>query len=129
ANGGANIDTSLPSLIPFLAGLGGATDVTGLPNVPARTDLAIPSTITDNYPAPGDIQTWAETLNMNFRVTPNFNIVSVTGYRMQRELETEDFDGSSTNFINILTQAHYHQFSQELRFENTWDTKFGKINS
>ncbi len=123
AANGPEIDTFLPGLIPFL--IPGAT---GLPNVPARTNLAIPSTITDNFPAPGDVQTWAYTLNMNYRVSPNVNLVSVTGYRKQRELASEDFDGSSTNFINISTEAHYHQFSQELRMEGNWDTGLGKVN-
>ncbi len=124
----AFIDTSLPGSLGFLASLGGATGVTSLPNVPARTSLAIPSTITDNFPAPGDVQTWAYTLNTQYKVDPNLNLVSVTGYRVQRELASEDFDGSSTNFINISTEAHYHQFSQELRLEGNWDTGMGKVN-
>ena len=127
ANGGF-IGTSLPALVGYLAGLGGATGVTPLTNVPARTSLAIPSNITDNFPAPGDVQTWAYTLNMGYKVSPNINLVSVTGFRKQRELASEDFDGSSTNFINISTEAHYRQFSQELRFEGNWDTKAGKVN-
>ncbi len=117
-----------------LAGTGGAEITTflpaafGLPNVPARTSLATPSTITDNYPAPGNVQTWAYTLNTGYKINSNINLVSVTGYRKQHELASEDFDGSSTNFINIKTDAHYHQFSQELRFEGNWDSKLGKIN-
>jgi iron complex outermembrane receptor protein len=113
--GGAELDTFLPGLF-------------GLPNVPARTDLSIPKTINDNYPAPGDVQTWAYTLNMAYKVNPNLNIVSVTGYRQQRELASEDFDGSSTDFITIATEAHYHQFSQEVRLEGNWDTGLGKVN-
>ena len=101
----AMTDTTLPALVGYLAGLGGATGVTSLPNVPARTSLAIPSTITDNNPAPGDVQTWAYTLNMSYKLNSNLNLVSVTGYRAQRELASEDFDGSSTDFINISTIA------------------------
>ena len=126
--GGGFIDTSLPAALGFLAGLGGATGVTSLPNVPARTSLAIPSTINDNFPAPGDVQTWAYTLKMAYQVDPNLSLVSVSGFRQQRELASEDFDGTSTDFINISTQAHYHQFSQELRLEGNWDTGMGKLN-
>ena len=126
--GNAFLDTSLPGLVGYLAGLGGATGVTSLPNVPARTSLAIPNTINDNFPAPGDVQTWAYTLNAGYKVSPNLNLVSVTGFRKQRELASEDFDGTSTNFINISTEAHYRQFSQELRLEGAWDTGLGKVN-
>ena len=113
--GGAELSTFLPAAF-------------GLTNVPARTSLATPSTITDNFPAPGDVQTWAYTLNMSYRASDHLNLVSVTGLRYQRENESEDFDGSSTNFINILTQAHYHQFSEEVRAEGNWEGKMGKLN-
>ncbi len=119
----AMLDTYLPGLIQYL--IPGSTP---LPNVPTRDSLAIPNTITDNFPSPGDIQTWAYTLNMNYRVSDHLNLVSVTGVRYQRELESEDFDGSSTNFINILTQAHYHQVSEEVRAEGNWEGKLGKLN-
>ena len=117
-----------------LAGTGGAEIATflpaafGLPNVPARTSLAIPSSITDNYPSPGDVQTWAYSLNMNYRLSDNISLVSITGFREQHEMASEDFDGSSANFINIATDAHYHQFSQELRAEGNWDGPLGKLN-
>jgi iron complex outermembrane receptor protein len=102
----AALDLSLPGVLPYL--IPGAT---ALPDVPARTSLAPPSTITDNNPAPGDVQTWAYTLNMSYKLNPDINLVSVSGFREQRELASDDFDGSSTDFINIATEAHYHQFS------------------
>jgi iron complex outermembrane receptor protein len=123
AGGVPMVDTYLPNLVQYL--IPGSTP---LQNVPARTSLAIPSTISTNNPQPGDVQTWAYTLNMNYRVSDHLNLVSVTGLRYQRELETEDFDGSSTDFIDISTQAHYHQVSEELRAEGNWEGKLGKLN-
>ncbi len=113
--GGGFITTFLPGIF-------------GLQNVPARTNLALPTTISDNFASPGDVQTGAYTLNMSAKVNSNLKIVSVTGYRKQHELASEDFDGSSADLITISTDAHYHQFSQELRLEGDWDTKAGKVN-
>jgi iron complex outermembrane receptor protein len=113
-NGGL-LDTFLPAAF-------------GLPNVPCRTSTAIPSTISDNFSSPGDVQTWAYTLNMTAKLNSNLRVVSVTGYRTQHELASEDFDGSSDDFITIATDAHYHQFSEELRLEGNWDQGFGKLN-
>ena len=123
ANNGPEIDTFLPGVLSFL--IPGSSPIG---NVPARTNLALPNTITDNFPAPGDVQTWAYTLHMDYALSSNIKLVSVTGYRKQRELASEDFDGSSANFINISTEAHYHQFSQEVRVESNWDTGHGKVN-
>jgi outer membrane receptor protein involved in Fe transport len=119
----AMLDTYLPGLLQYA--IPGSTP---LQDVPARTNLAIPTTIDTNNPQPGDVQTWAYTLNMNYRISDHLNLVSLTGLRWQRELETEDFDGSSTDFIDISTQAHYHQVSEELRAEGQWDGKLGKLN-
>ncbi len=102
--------------------------VFGLPNVPCRTSLARPSTTTDNLPNPGHVDTYAVTLNMSEKISDNLRLVSITGYRKQHEQTSFDFDGSSDNLITISTDAHYHQFSEELRAEGNWDTKVGKIN-
>lgn len=123
AGGAPMIDTYLPALVQYL--IPGSTP---LQNVNARTNLTFPTTISTNNPQPGDVQTWAYTLNMNYKVSDHLNLVSVTGIRYQRELETEDFDGSSTDFIDISTQAHYHQISEELRAESNWEGKWGKLN-
>jgi iron complex outermembrane receptor protein len=99
----------------------------GLPDVPCRTSTAIPSTISTSSNDPGKVITNAYTLNMAYKLSPELKLVSVTGYRWQHEKTFFDFDGSSDNFINIATDAHYHQFSQEVRLEGNWDTGLGKI--
>jgi iron complex outermembrane receptor protein len=100
----------------------------GLPNVPCRTSTAIPNTISTSSNDPGKVITNAYTLNMTYKVSPDVKLVSVTGYRWQHEKTFFDFDGSSDDFINIATDAHYHQFSQEFRVEGNWDTGLGKVN-
>lgn len=103
--------------------------VFGLANTPARTDISsIPKTITDNWSSPGSVQTYALTLNMSQDLNDHIKLVSVTGYRKQHELASEDFDGSSANHIVISTDAHLWQFSQELRLEGEWDSSLGKIS-
>ncbi len=101
--------------------------VFGLGNVPCRTTRGIPSSINTNLPNPGHVDTFAYTLNMSEKISDNFKLVSITGYRTQHEQTSYDFDGSSDNLINISTDAHYHQFSEELRAEGNWDTRVGKI--
>lgn len=114
--GDAELSTFLPAVF-------------GLPTVPIRTNVGvIPTTISDNWPSPGSVQTYAYTLNMSARLNPNLNLVSITGFRKQHEKASEDFDGSSDNFITIATDAHYRQFSQELRLEGSWDTRLGKFS-
>ena len=112
---GGTLDNFLPGLF-------------GLENTPARTNLSIPKTINDNWSSPGHVQTEAYTLNASARLTNNLKLVSVTGYRKQHELASEDFDGSSADFITIATDAKYHQFSQELRLEGDWDSSMGKVS-
>ena len=102
--------------------------IVGLTNVPCRTSTARPGTTTDNLPNPGHVDTYAVTLNMSEKINDNLRLVSITGYRNQHEQTAFDFDGSSTNLITISTDAHYHQFSEELRLEGNWDTKAGKVN-
>ena len=102
--------------------------VFGLTNTPARTDLSIAKTISPNFTSPGLVQTSAYTLNATGELNDNLRLVSVTGYRKQHEKYSEDFDGSSTDLINIETDARYDQFSQELRLEGDWDSSMGKIS-
>jgi iron complex outermembrane recepter protein len=102
--------------------------VFGLQNAPPRTDLSLAKTINDNFPSPGSVQTYAYTLNMSQDLSDKVKLVSVTGYRKQHELASEDFDGSSADFITISTDARYHQFSQELRLEGDWDTGMGNVS-
>lgn len=114
ANGGF-LGTFLPGLF-------------GLPNVPCRTSTAIPTTISDAIPNPGHVDTYAYTLNMSAKVNDHLKLVSVTAYRTQHEQTEFEFDGSSGGLITISTDAHYHQFSEELRAEGNWDGKFGKLS-
>ncbi|MBI1179902.1 MAG: TonB-dependent receptor [Alphaproteobacteria bacterium] len=117
-----DIDASGGFVDCFLPGLFGGE------NVPCRTSLAIPKTISGNLPNPGKVITDAYTLNMTADVSDSLKLVSVTGYRRQHEQTSYDFDGSSANFITITTNAHYRQFSEELRLEGDWDTSLGKIS-
>ncbi len=102
--------------------------VFGLPNTPCRTSTAVPTTIATSLPNPGAVSTYAVTLNMSYALSDNLKLVSVTGYRNQHEMDSFEFDGSDANFITISTDAHYHQFSEELRAEGNWEGKFGKLS-
>ena len=112
---GGLLDESLPGLF-------------GLPNTPCRTSTAVPTTIATSLPNPGSVSTYAVTLNMSYALSDHLKLVSVTGYRNQHELDSFEFDGSAANFITVSTDAHYHQFSEELRAEGDWDGKLGKLS-
>jgi iron complex outermembrane recepter protein len=93
-----------------------------------RTSTAMPTSISTNITNPGRVDTWAYTLNQSFKINDNLKFVSITGYRHQHEQTLYDFDGSSANFINIGTDAHYHQWSEEARFEGEFNTKYGRVD-
>jgi iron complex outermembrane receptor protein len=44
-----------------------------------------------------------------------FDLVSITGWRRNKEDVTQDFDGSSITFFNTRRRQTYEQFSQEVR--------------
>ncbi len=98
----------------FLACIGGFTD--------CRTDLSTAgkeTTIDFNGPASFDVD--AYTLNMNFDLNDQLQLVSVTGYREMVEDRLFDFDGARGNYITIERDNDYEQFSQELRLEFATD--------
>lgn len=97
----------------FLACLFGA--------VPCRTDLDVAKTVSGDQPNPARLRTTAITLNMKYEVNDNISLVSVTGYRDMSEKRLLDFDATSANFITLDRDNAYDQFSQELRFEGSWE--------
>ena len=103
--------------------------VFGLPNTACRSNLTIPTTTATSIPNPGYVGTEALTLNMSYALNDHIKLVSVTGYRKQHEKDEFEFDGGSADFITISTDAHYHQFSEELRAEGNWDGSMGKISA
>lgn len=92
--------------------------------VPCRTFALndIPDTINPDLANPGKIDTEAVTLNMRAEVSENITLVSVTGYRKTSEDRIYDFDGTSANFITIDRENDIEQFSEEFRFEGSWET-------
>lgn len=53
--------------------------------------------------------------NVDFELSSNLTLSSVTGYIKNKEEVTQDFDGSSVNFFETKRAQSYKQFSQELR--------------
>jgi len=89
--------------------------------VPCRTDLDTATTVSGDQANPARLRTTAVTLNMSYEINDNMSLVSVTGWRDMSEVRLLDFDGSAANFITIDRDNAYEQFSQELRFEGSWD--------
>jgi iron complex outermembrane receptor protein len=89
--------------------------------VPCRTSLKTAKSTTVDTPNPSSFDVDAYTLNMTYKLSDNFQLVSVTGYRDMTEDRLLDFDGSSDNFITLSRDNNYDQKSQELRLEGTWD--------
>ena len=87
-----------------------------------RTSLSEPDTYETSTSNDGDYENNVYTLNMNYDLTDNLSLVSVTGYH---DTPTEDylseFDGIREEFILIDNDNEYEQFTQELRLEGTWN--------
>ena len=86
-----------------------------------RTD---PERIADTYSTnttnPGRYRNDVLTLNMNFSISDNMNIVSVTGYHdTPYEDYISELDGSADLSIWIDNDNVYEQFTQEFRLEGT----------
>jgi iron complex outermembrane receptor protein len=89
--------------------------------VPCRTNTDPVETVSAGSVNPGRLRTTAVTLNMTWDLNDNMSIVSVTGYRDMTEDRFLDFDGTEVNHITLDRDNVYEQFSQELRFEGSWD--------
>ena len=87
-----------------------------------RTDLSMPGKETDmDFNGPANFDVDAYTLNLNFDLNDQMQVVSVTGYREMVEDRLIDFDGGKGNYITIERDNDFEQFSQELRLEWTTD--------
>jgi iron complex outermembrane recepter protein len=102
-----------------LLGLGGAWP--GIDDV-CRTSTKIPGKAQNDTDNNAELETDAYTLNMSLELNEHMSLVSVTGYRDQREYRIFDFDGSAAPFITIERWNDYDQFSQEFRIDGVWDT-------
>ena len=89
---------------------------------PCRTDTNnVPDTISTNIENPSSLEVDAQTLKISLDLTDNIRLVSVTGFRDMTENQQYDFDGTAGDFINIVKLNDYNQFSEEFRFEGSWD--------
>lgn len=59
--------------------------------------------------------------NIDFELSDNLTLSSVTGYIKNRESVTQDFDASSVNFFETKRDQSYKQFSQEVRLLADFD--------
>jgi len=66
------------------------------------------------------------TLEMNLGLG-GVKLTSVTGYRKMTEIQTQDFDGSSTDLYYVLRGQKYRQFSQELRAAGDFGDSFDYV--
>ncbi|NBC38089.1 TonB-dependent receptor [Novosphingobium sp. FSY-8] len=83
------------------------------------TTFGLPAT--SNYHAP------AATLEMNFGLASDLKLTSITGWRHQKEAQTQDFDGSSTDLYYVDRRQRYTQVSQELRLAGKVTSNFDYV--
>ena len=81
-------------------------------NRDAQDDLYTTFTQFDN---PTRYDSPAATLEMNWDVSDNIKLTSITGYRKNTEIFFQDFDGTSAAFYETIRDQFYRQFSQEFR--------------
>lgn len=85
-----------------------------------RTSLDTPSVSTNDKDNDFALDTDALTLKMEYQLTDNIALVSVTGYRDVEEYRIFDFDASAAPFISIERWNEYDQLSQEFRLQGQW---------
>ncbi|MFW2851843.1 TonB-dependent receptor [Sphingomonas sp. TX0543] len=76
------------------------------------TDLYTTFTEFDN---PTRYSSPAATLEMNWNVSDDVKLTSITGWRKSNESFYQDFDGTSAQLYETIRDQFYRQFSQELR--------------
>ena len=57
----------------------------------------------------------AATLEMNYNISDDFKLTSITGWRKNDEVFRQDFDGTSIPFYETIRDQYYRQITQELR--------------
>jgi iron complex outermembrane receptor protein len=72
-------------------------------------------------PNTGKFETDAISLTMRYDLNDNIQLVSVTGWRDEIEDYISEYDGSALPYIWIDNDNTHEQFSQEIRFEGTYD--------
>ena len=86
-----------------------------------RTSLSRPNVSENDTENRAVLDTDAYTLHMNYDITEELRLVSITGVRNQDEYRIFDFDGSSAPYITIERFNKYEQSSQELRLDGNFD--------
>jgi iron complex outermembrane receptor protein len=111
------VENSVQSFDPVVSNIAGGSDVF-CAYEPARecnrnttTDLytTFGQAASSSYHAP------AATLEINYGIGGDIKLTSITGWRHQREAQTQDFDGSSTDLYYVDRRQRYTQVSEELR--------------
>lgn len=62
-----------------------------------------------------DVTTDYMNLTMNWQIDDNWTLTSITGYMEKDEEMVQDYDGSEVDFISLVVEHEYEQFSQEFR--------------
>ncbi|MEM1103237.1 MAG: TonB-dependent receptor [Pseudomonadota bacterium] len=74
-----------------------------------------------------DLDEFDVTAELNWDITDDVTITSVTGYRDSDELQTQDFDGTSFPFFSTSRAQDYTQFTQELRVSGNIGDRFSGV--
>jgi iron complex outermembrane receptor protein len=97
-------------------------DVTGAPSGSGCMDL---DTDSDEDHSSQNAPNTSETTNDYFNLTMNWDIndswtaTSITGYVERQEEFRVEYDASQVEFLTVLAEQDYSQFSQELRFNGS----------
>ena len=123
------LENSVQNFDPVVANIAGGSDVfcafepAKECNRNTTTDIytTFGQAATSNYHAP------AATLEINYGVSGDIKLTSITGWRHQREAQTQDFDGSSTDLYYVDRRQRYTQVSQELRLSGKASRTFDYV--
>ena len=111
----------------FIDGLDGPCLNKNLPGACPNASGTPPKNVaTQNGIPKAGYELYALTLNA-YHNFDSFRLVSVTGYRSSHEDSYNDYDGTQYSLYNTQRPQYYRQFTQELRYETTFDGPFNIV--
>ncbi len=66
-----------------------------------------------------ETNSWGASATIDWKISEQLALKSITGYRKYRTLSGQDNDGSPVAILQSLSEFRHHQFSQEIRLSGT----------
>ena len=91
------------------------------------TPLTKDRNVVESRPFPGSLRLNALTGEISYQATDDVRLVSLTGLREFKEFTLGDYDSTRFALARNKSKLKAHQFSEELRFETSFDGPFNLV--